>query len=228
MSDDPANQVSRSGLNDCWNRIGVRGDSTCPELERHVHCRNCPVYSSAAARLLDAALPAGHLETWTAHFARPPAASAAEVQSWMLFRIGAEWLALPTSVFQEVAALRAIHSLPHRRNGIVLGLANVRGQLLVCVSLATVLGSEALPAKDKASAAQRRLLVIGTEGGRLVFPVDEVHGVQRVATAELQPVPATVAKATATYTQAVFTWEKKTVGCLDAQLLGYTLNRSLA
>src|SRR2546422_1979826 len=35
----------------------------------------------------------------------------------------------------EVAERRVIHSLPHRRTGIVLGVVNVRGELLVCVSL---------------------------------------------------------------------------------------------
>ena len=32
-------------LDDCWNRIGVRGDRSCPELARVIHCHNCPVFS---------------------------------------------------------------------------------------------------------------------------------------------------------------------------------------
>lgn len=230
MADEPITSSGPQALNDCWNRIGVRGDGSCPELERYVHCRNCPVYSSAAIRLLDAPLPPGRREEWTTHFARPLATASAALQSVVIFRLGAEWLALPTSAFREVAPLRPIHSLPHRRNGTVLGLTNIRGELLVCVSLASVLGVEpAAPAKsDKARTFHRRLLVIGTEGGRLVFPVDEVHGTHHCTTEEMQPVPATIARATATYTKAVFAWQQRTVGCLDAQLLGYTLNRSLA
>ena len=38
---------------DCWNKIGVRGDGSCPELEKHIHCRNCPTYTAAASMLLD-------------------------------------------------------------------------------------------------------------------------------------------------------------------------------
>jgi chemotaxis-related protein WspD len=30
-------------LDDCWNRIGVRGDGSCRELEQHIHCHNCSV-----------------------------------------------------------------------------------------------------------------------------------------------------------------------------------------
>jgi chemotaxis-related protein WspD len=227
---DPSMRFARAELNDCWNKIGVRGDGSCPELEGHVHCRNCPVYSAAAAKLLDADLPAGHLDAWTAHFSAERKPDEAGTQSVVIFRIGAEWLALPTSVFREVATIRTVHSLPHRRAGAVRGLANVRGELLVCVSLGDVLGLEktAEATKEKARAMHRRLLVIDREGSRLVFPVDEVHGIHRCQLRELKAAPATVAKAAATYTKSVFTWRDRTVGCLDEQLLFYALNRSLA
>ena len=38
-----ATSTSRSTIDDCWNRIGVRGDASCPKLDDYVHCRNCPV-----------------------------------------------------------------------------------------------------------------------------------------------------------------------------------------
>ena len=40
-------------IDDCWNRIGIHGDKSCPLLAEHIHCRNCAVYSAAATRLLD-------------------------------------------------------------------------------------------------------------------------------------------------------------------------------
>lgn len=36
-------------IDDCWNRIGVRGDGSCPRLAGYIHCRNCPVHDAAAA-----------------------------------------------------------------------------------------------------------------------------------------------------------------------------------
>jgi len=57
-------------INDCWKKIGVWGDSTCPELKEHGHCRNCPVYSSAAAQLLNGTPPSRYLEEWTSLVAR--------------------------------------------------------------------------------------------------------------------------------------------------------------
>jgi chemotaxis-related protein WspD len=215
----------------CWNTIGVRGDGSCPELERYVHCRNCPVYSRAALDLLDSEVPPGYSEEWTTYVARPkPADEDDDTQTIVIFRIGSEWLALPMPAVLEVADLRPIHSLPHRRSGVVLGLANVRGELVVCVSLGQVLGLEQrIDANREArGAAQQRLLVIRRDDVRSACPVDQVHGIHRVRSRELREVPATIAKAAATYSKAVVSWNGHSVGLLDDQLLCYTLQRSLA
>ena len=142
QSPDTARRPDRAIITDCWNSIGVRGNGSCPELKQHIHCRNCPVYSTGAAELLDGDLPASHLAEWTRHFAQPKLAAEDETRSIVIFRVAAEWLALPTSVVMEVANLLPVHSLPHRQNGAVLGLASVRGELLVCVSLGLVVGVE--------------------------------------------------------------------------------------
>lgn len=219
-----------AGLKDCWNKIGVRGDRSCPELEQHVHCRNCPVYSTAATQLLDADVESEHLLEATSHYAESREEhDEAETESGLIFRLGAEWLALPTSVFEEVTSSRAVHSLPHRRNNTIVGLVNVRGALLVAVSLIDLLGIDKPAGASAEGRAKAQLfLVIKGEGGRVVVPVDEVLGVKRYRTSTLKEVPATVAKATATYTKAVLDWEDKTIAVLDEQLLFYTINRSMA
>ena len=146
-----------------------------------------------------------------------------------VFRIGAEWLALPMTAVDEVADMRAIHSLPHRRNGVVLGVANVRGELVVCVSLAQLLGIDS--AGKAASRHQRiilgRLLVLRGPGGRLAFPVDEAHGAERFDEAQLQLVPSTVARSSARYSRAVLPWREHAVGLVDDDLLFHSLGRSL-
>ncbi len=228
MSQSSHNQELK--LDDCWNRIGVWGDGECPELQQYVHCRNCPVYSKAAGQLLDRELPPGYLNGWTRHFSSEIKATGLETHSAVIFRIGAEWLALPTSVLQEIAERRVIHTLPHRRDTLVLGLVNVRGELLICVSLAEVLGADKVAA-EKATGKQvvfQRFFVAQRDDSRLVFPVDEVYGIHHYNPEDLQPPPATVSKAKATYTQALLIWQEKPVGLLDDQLLFYTLNRSLA
>jgi len=219
-----------AAIDDCWNRIGVQGDGTCPQLRQHVHCNRCPVHGAAALALLDREAPPDYLAECTRHMAQAPKAGQADVDSAIVFRIGTEWLALPTQVLLEVAALPAIHSLPGRRGGIVQGVANVRGELLVCVLLGSMLGlaRAAESAHARQREALRRLVVIGLDGQRLGFAVDEMHGIARFDPATLKEVPATVARATAPYSKAILTWHEHSVGLLDEQLLFYTLHRSLA
>ena len=82
-----------------------------------------------------------------------------------MFRLGAEWFALPTIAVDEVAELRGIHSLPHRRGGMLLGLVNVQGELIVCVSLARVLGLKNVVASTAGEDGPRRarLLVVSVK-----------------------------------------------------------------
>ncbi|HSH96595.1 MAG TPA: chemotaxis protein CheW [Roseimicrobium sp.] len=217
-------------VNDCWNIEGVWGNGECPELVRHVHCRNCPVFSSSAARLLDGELPEDYVNDWTGHIRQKKQDLRQEAKSVVVFRVGAEWLALPTSVFREVAGMRPVHSLPHRRNRIVRGIANIRGELLLCISLGDLLGTEMRePAPDsKEGDASGRLMVVGHTTGRLVFPVEEIHGVMRYTPDEVRDRPATLGGNAAAFTTSVLSWEKRTIGLLDVEKLVQTINRSLS
>ena len=50
---------------DCWHRIGVSGDRSCPELNAFIHCRNCPVFAAAARTFFDRPAPEGYLADWS-------------------------------------------------------------------------------------------------------------------------------------------------------------------
>jgi chemotaxis-related protein WspD len=217
-------------LDDCWNRIGVRGDRSCPQLISQVHCHNCPVYSTAAKTLLNAPVPAGYSAQWGEYLAQPTPAAEVDTHSVMIFRLGAERLAIPTHLCVEVTGSRAVHSLPHRRNVAVLGVTNVRGGLLVCISLGAILQVAADVATKAAprTVLSERMLVLGWPEGAVAAPVDEVYGVRRFRARDVQEVPATVAKAQGTYTKGILQWDDHSVGLLDAELLCYTINRSLA
>jgi chemotaxis-related protein WspD len=215
-------------IDDCWNRIGVQGDLSCPELERHIHCRNCPLYAAAAARLLDGELPDGYVDERTSHYAGIERNAARATGAFTLFRIGAEWLCLPAPAVSEIASMRTIHKLPHRAQ-VVLGVVNVRGELLVCLSLARLLGVEAAPAPPAGEAlVYPRLVVLASDQGRLVFPVDEMHGIERFAPDALQEVPASIGKAAASFVSAMLPWGERSVGCLDAGLVLSGFQRGLA
>lgn len=213
---------------DCWNTIGVAGNHSCQELSRHIHCHNCPVYSAAAAQFLDRPLPIEYRLEWTEHFAREKKIATPAKTSAVVFRIGTEWMGMPTQAFQEIAERRAMHSLPHRRRGIVLGIVNVRGELLLCASLGKLLGLENTAMIKRQIAVFDRMLVADWHGQRFAFPVDEVHGVHRFHSADLREPPATVARSGFNCAIGVFPWRNFTVGFLDPESLFAALNRNLS
>lgn len=224
-------------IDDCWNRIGVKGDRSCPELQQHVHCRNCPVQRAVAVELLAQHVPGDYCAQWTEHVSRPVPQTERDIASAVIFRIGTEWLALPAAAIQEVSNLRPIHRVPHRTSGVVLGVVNVRGELLTCVSLARVFGleGETVPAPSGAGGPapsallpRKRLLVIRRKDLRAACPVDYVEGVHRYAPAALSSVPATVAKAGTRYSRALLAWRDQTVGVLDEELLFPALKRGMS
>jgi chemotaxis-related protein WspD len=213
---------------DCWNKIGVEGDCSCRELEKFIHCRNCPVYASAGLSVLDRPVPADYRQERTAYFAEARKPVTGHKTSVVIFRIGQEWLGLPTHVLQEVAEHGPVHSVPHRRHGVLLGLVNIRGELLPCVSVGRLLGLDPGASAEKLRTFYDRLLVIVWEGKRLVFPAEEVYGIHRFQSEEMAQPPSTLAKAALTFTQAVFPWQEKWVGLLEPELLFSTMNRSLS
>ena len=205
---------------DCWTRIGVWGDRSCPELATAVHCHNCPVFSAAGRRFLDGQAPPGYLEEWTARLAQPEDQKAGDLQGALIFRLGSEWLALPVGTLLEVIPLRPVHRIPFR-GGLLAGVVNVRGELHLAVRMDQLLGiardaepdGEATrPASGKAAP---RLLVAGQGALVWVFPVDEVDRVHRLPASDLGPVPPTLGRATARFTRGVFRYQDRAVGLLD-------------
>src|SRR5476649_415868 len=155
-------------IDDCWNRIGIHGDKSCPLLAEHIHCRNCSVYSAAATRLLD------RYSLAQEHRVQSPSADAyreIKTRSILVFRLGEEWLGLPTRCLVEVAPLQPIHSLPHQRSRALLGVANVRGALVACLSLVELLGLDASITATPGGRVMPRMLIVGAQGGPVVLPV---------------------------------------------------------
>lgn len=222
MSQPPA-------IMDCWNRIGVKGDSSCQELHRHVHCRNCPVYSKESKKLLDKIPPKGLREEWTRVYASARKSAAASAESMLVFRLGAEWLGLRTAVCREVAEVRPVHSIPHRPEGALLGVVNVRGRLLMCVSLSRLLGlAERTERREgPGGGGKARMVVAEHKAGATVFPVDEAAGVRRFAAAELRDPPETLGKSAHPSFRGLVPVDGRQVGLLNESQLFESINRSL-
>ena len=111
----------------CWQQIGIYGDRSCPELERHVHCRNCPEYSTSGRALFDREMSGEYRRELSAELAQAGAAAVEDALSVLVFRFQSEWFALRTLVFQEVAPWQKAYHVPSRSGKLLAGLVNVNG-----------------------------------------------------------------------------------------------------
>lgn len=209
-------------IDDCWNRIGIHGDKSCPLLAEHIHCRNCAVYSAAATRLLDryALQQEDHQQSIAVE-------NDVVTRSLLMFRLGEEWLALATRCLVEVAPLQPIHSLPHQRSRALLGVANVRGALVACLSLVELLGLGAAIGNAAGLRVIPRMLIIATRGGPVVVQVDEVDGIHAIDECTLNAASSSGQQASARYTRGVLQFKGRSLRWLDEEQLLSAVTRSL-
>ncbi|WP_110949923.1 chemotaxis protein CheW [Pseudomonas bohemica] len=211
-------------IDDCWNRIGIHGDRSCPLLVEHIHCRNCSVYSAAATRLLDRYALA---QEQRMSMPSEELASDVETRSIVIFRLGEEWLGLPTRCLVEVSPVQTIHSLPHQRSRALLGVANVRGALVACLSFVELLGLDSSMAPANSARVMPRMLIVSAEDGPVVVPVDEVNGIHAIEVRLLDAASAPAQNTNARFTRGVVQWKNRSLRLLDEEQLLSAVNRSL-
>ncbi len=221
MKPTPLKMIERAGQ--CWNYIGTHGDRSCPELEPHTHCNNCPVFAAAGRSFLDTPSPPGYIEEWTARLAIREMMREGDETSVLVFRLGEEWLALPVAVLVEVTRPRPIHRVPHR-GGLLAGVANIRGELQLCVRLDLMLGVAARRLGDDET---QRLVVIRRDSESWAFTADEVDQVHRVLAPELATAAPTLSRSQAKLTRGVFPHGNRSVGLLDDTRLFQSLRERL-
>jgi chemotaxis-related protein WspD len=218
-------------IDQCWNRIGVKGDQSCPELRQFVHCHNCTVFASAAQLFLDRPV----LEDAEDDEARASSVLAhshgvSDSQSSfsaVVCEVEQQLFAFETRAIVEVTEPRAVHRIGHRTSRVFLGIVNVHGQLELCASLRGLLqigGGSAAPADPT---LRQRMVLLELNGQRWVFPVDAVHGVHRFDRAQVFEIPATTRHDGSSLLKNVLTWNERRVGLLDLEKAISNLNKSL-
>lgn len=220
--------IAPERLDACWNRIGVSGDQSCDRLAEHVHCRNCTVYRDAAQRNLQRPVDQAYKQAWASHFRQSDASTEAPDASALVFRIGAEWLCLPTQLFVTVAPQAKPHRLPHREARGLQGLVNVGGSLYPCMSLAALLGIDA--DAQVASSGRHvfpRLLLVRWEEQQYALPVADLHGIVRYASTSMQVPAATINKGLSRFLTGVIAHQEMRIGVLDAPLIAHQFARTL-
>ncbi len=220
-----------NNIKDCWNTIGIWGSEApqCPELNKLTHCHNCSVYSNAGRLLLDRETDSIYIEEWTSNLKKPRANDDHNQQSALVFRIGNEWFALPSNIVREITQCDKHHSLPHRKNQILRGLVNVRGELLLSVSLGYLFKlhkTETLETQHKV--IHERYIVISDNGECFAFPVSEVKDTLKYDPDDLQNTPSTVNNSSSNFIKGVIKQNEIHIGLLDSELLFSALHRNIS
>jgi len=166
--------------------------------------------------------PDADLRETTERIATPLQDTRTETESAFVFRVRDEWFALPTAVCERALERCIVHSVPHRRGGVLLGIGSVEGDLIPVVALAAVLH----PRGESGAAAETRVLLLNRQRRRFAAPVDEVYGVVRYDPADLLPLPATTAAST--FVSGLLSRGDRSVALLDPARLIDALARGVA
>lgn len=173
----------------------------------------------AILRLLNRPVPAADVEANSRLAAHPGDPASGQSARFLLFRIDEESAALPARVLRRVTPVARPIPIPHRTTGVLRGVCNIRGELVLCGDLRRLLG---LPARDGAprpdqSADLRRMVVLGPADDSWAFEVDALLGVESVDPGAFRAAPVTVGYSIADFTTGVADIVGHTVTILDGE-----------
>ncbi len=213
--------------NDCWNSIGVWSSiqsERCSKLLEVIHCQNCDVYKQAGRSRLSLEADSDYLQEWRDNLAQKPVEPHKDERSAIVFRLGNENYALSTEVLNDVAHPRQPHRIPHRSNNILSGLVNIRGELVLCISLTGLLG---LRYQQDTKTDANRMIVAQFSNLTVAFLVDQVEGITRYANHTIMESPATLSRHDGNYIQGLLESSNGQTGLLNHPLIETTINRLL-
>ncbi|HEC29583.1 MAG TPA: hypothetical protein ENI65_08355 [Gammaproteobacteria bacterium] len=209
----------KENINDCWNKIGVwrRGDDICSRLEYVIHCRNCDTYIENGLNLLDRAIPDGYIQSNTRLYRESKNDEDTTTVSCIIFRIDDEWFAFNTFVLDKINENENVHSIPHNKNSLLLGLVNIMGELEICLSLKPLVFTGVRePSADNGTG---RMMVISLESGKYVIKVDEIMGIFRISSNEMGQAPVSLTMSANNLISSVFEHNKFHIGLINEKNL---------
>ncbi len=179
-------------------------------------------HTDAILRLLDRPIVPAELDAGTELAALPAEPRSRQSVRYLVFRMGDETAALPAKALRRVTyAARAV-PIPHRTTGVLRGVCNIRGELVLCADLHRLLG---LPPRDRESAQTdapadtRRMVVVGPADNSWAFEVDALIGIENVDPATFRAPPVTVEQFVADFTTGVTEIDGRCVTVLDGDRL---------
>jgi chemotaxis signal transduction protein len=175
--------------------------------------------ADAILRLLDRPVDPADLDAGAALAALPAESAGAQSVRLLVFRIGEETAALPAKLLRRVTPVARASPIPHRTSGVLRGVCNIRGELVLCADLHRLLGLPARGGGEHPDAASdpRRMVVIGPADDSWAFEVDALSGVENVDPAKFRAPPVTVEYAIGNFTLSVTEIGGRSVTILDGE-----------
>lgn len=214
-------------INDCWNKIGVWGTQTprCEHLKNLTHCHNCEVYSQAGSQLLSRPAEKEYLNEWKTNLSEPRTNKNINLKSALVFRMGDEWFGLASRFVKEITHCDKHHTLPHRKNNVLRGLVNVRGELLLDVSLGYLFKVTKSETQNKF--IKERYVVIDDGEEKFAFPVTEAREIIHFEHSKMRETPTTLRKDTSCFVKGIIRHKKTDIGILDSDLVFTALHKNI-
>jgi chemotaxis-related protein WspD len=186
-------------------------------------------HADAVLRLLDRPITSAELEAGAEMAARPSDAQGKQSLRLLLFRLGDEIAALPTGALRRVTPAARASKIPHRSSGVLRGVCNIRGELVLCADLRRLLG---LPEPDAehadASFDSRRMVVVGPAENSWAFEVDALMGVESIDPSLVREPPLTVGYSIGDFTRGLADIGGHCVTILDGERVLAGFNAGLA
>jgi len=174
--------------------------------------------TGALHRLLDRPIPPDDLTLAAESAAKPADPGERGRIGIVLFGMSSETFALPANVVRRVTPFAPPVRIPHRSSGILRGVCNVRGELVLCGDLRALLGMPALDAAQKEAGIEaKRTMVIGPANASWAFEVDALRGIGRIEQASLAAAPLTVEHALGAFVTGLAEIEGTRVTVLDGE-----------
>ncbi len=206
-------------INDCWNTIGVWGKQQprCDRLSTLTHCRNCSIYNEAGQRLLGRDQDSEYLNDWKSNLSKPRSEKDTNLNAALAFRVGDEWFSICSSYIQEIIHCDKHHSLPHRKNPVLRGLVNVRGNLLLNISIGYLFKVDRGYMHTKFD--NERYVVINDSSNTYAFPASDVREIIHYTQKDIMPTPSTFKQDTSCYLKGIIRHKDYDIGIIDETLL---------
>lgn len=170
MTQSGVTMTQKIEIDACWKTKGIYGDRSCSKLAIHTHCRNCDVYTEAASALRDQFYMQDADEQHGIPGRNKQHSAPESTQRHIIFRLEQQWFAIPSSYLTEVTLPVAVRAVPNRHSNTLLGVCNVRGQLVPCISLHRLFAISA----TQGTVPTGRMLVLSHPSGALVVSVDQI------------------------------------------------------